>query len=324
MPSRFLFNDTLWDELGRRVAKAKNVAAAVAYLGSGASDLLPLRRGHRLVVDMSLRAVRAGSTDPKEVRKLLRRGVHVFTRASLHAKFLVIDRVVMAGSANISKRARTVHDEAAILTADPAAVARASTTFERLCTEPIRKEYLAKCIAEYRPPKGSPATRGGKHGPGRLEPAKLWVIGGLRYQDLPENEHVLADRIRRKVAKLLSYERTEVDDIHFPTRPRFFDAIREDDWCITCIRDGQSFDVWPPARVIRKDTYPRGDGRRRYLLLFEVPSGRKPVSWRKVRTSIRATIRALDRPKPRTTAVQDDDQADALLRLWDSRGKFRK
>ena len=153
MASRFLFNETLWAELEARIPKARVTRAAVAYVGSGASGLLPLKKGDKLVVDMSLKAVRSGTTDPREVKRLLRSGVQVFSRGSLHAKFFVIDRLVIAGSSNISKHARHHLDEAAILTDDAATVRRAVSTFDQLCTEPVRKDYLEKCIAEYRPPR---------------------------------------------------------------------------------------------------------------------------------------------------------------------------
>jgi phosphatidylserine/phosphatidylglycerophosphate/cardiolipin synthase-like enzyme len=151
MASRFLFNEALWDELGARIPKAKAVRAGVAYLGTGASALLPLRKGDKLVVDLSLRAVRSGTTDPREIQKFLRRGVEVFSRGSLHAKFFIIDKTTIAGSSNISKNAKDSLDEAAVLTDDPATTRRALATFEQLCTEPVRKDYLQKCLKEYRP-----------------------------------------------------------------------------------------------------------------------------------------------------------------------------
>jgi len=102
--SRFLFNDSLWKEVRSRVHRAKTVRAAVAYVSTGASSIIPLRRGHTLLVDMSLPTVRQGATDPREILRLLRRGVEVFSRGSLHAKFFVTDGVVIAGSANLSNR----------------------------------------------------------------------------------------------------------------------------------------------------------------------------------------------------------------------------
>jgi phosphatidylserine/phosphatidylglycerophosphate/cardiolipin synthase-like enzyme len=142
MVTRFLFNDALWSELASRIRRARRVHAAIAYVGSHVASLLPLRPGDRLVVDMSLTAVRSGATNPREIKKLLDRGVDVFTRRNLHAKFVVIDKCVISGSANISRHAREVLDEAAIITDDPIAVRRAEDTFDKMCTEPVRQEYL--------------------------------------------------------------------------------------------------------------------------------------------------------------------------------------
>ncbi|MBI2392252.1 MAG: hypothetical protein HYV09_21875 [Deltaproteobacteria bacterium] len=172
MATRFIFNNALWDELAARVPR-HHVRAAVAYLGTGASRLLPLKKGDQLVIDMSLRAVRSGVTDPREVRTFLRRGVEVFSRATLHTKFFVLGNTVIAGSSNISRHAKDVLDEAAVLTDDGATVRRAISIFEELCTEPVRKEYLAKCLKEYRPPKflgTSGSTR--RHDPGRRAPRR--------------------------------------------------------------------------------------------------------------------------------------------------------
>lgn len=176
----FLSNDSLWREIQDRVARAKEVRAAVAYMGQGGAELLPLRRGHRLVVDMSLAAVRQGVTDPKEVLKLIRRGVRVFSRGTLHAKFLIADRVLIAGSANVSRNSRSILDEAGVLTGDSAAVRRAVEFFDRLCTEPVRPEYLKTCLAAYRRPKFKAAVEGAPARHRRVVEAKLWFIGGIR------------------------------------------------------------------------------------------------------------------------------------------------
>ncbi len=176
MASQFLFNQALWAEFAARIPKAKKVRGAVAYFGTGAAKLLPLREGDELVVDMSLGRVRAGGTDPNEIHKLIRRGVTVYSRRTLHAKFFIIDDVLIAGSSNISSTAQNVLDEAAILTDDRAAIIRARATFKDLCTEPVSKDYLAKCIAEHKSPKfgGKPLSR--TPSKKTSSSSKLWLI----------------------------------------------------------------------------------------------------------------------------------------------------
>lgn len=325
MLSRFLFSAGLWEELSTRVPKAKKVRAAVAYFGTGGAALLPLKKGDTLVVDMSLGRVRAGATDPKEIKKLLLRGVRVFTRASLHAKFFVLDRVVLAGSSNISSYSKHTLEEAAILTDDPATVLRATTVFERLCTEPVRKDYLAKCLKEYRPPAfgggggAKPRKRGKKE---RVTQAKLWLIGGLVYRNIPASEKDEAEKVVKTAArKLLDFERSEVTYTHYPEKQKFMTNLREGDWLIPCIRDGGEFDVWPPSRFLGVERYSRGVGKHRYLVLYEQPLDAKSSAWSTVRK--RAAAVALP-AKPRTVPISAEADADTILRLWDHRGRFRK
>lgn len=317
MASRFLFNESLWSELTERVGKAKRTVAAVAYLGAGASKLVVLKKGDKLVVDMSLKAVRSGTTDPREVKKLLDKGVEVFSRAGLHAKFFVIDRVVIAGSSNISKHAHDYLDEAAVLTDDPAAV-----PLDGLCTEPVRKLYLERCIAEYRPPRLLPGAAEQGRSRAKLRQAKLWILGGLHYADLPEVEAGKEARVTRKARKRLrDYERCEVDYSHYARRFGFFDRLRVGDQLIICIRTARGFDVYPPARCLGVESYPRGGGKRRYLVLRESPSNAKTVSWAMLRRSLPRSGSLSSWPKPKTSPIVDEAEADAILRLWEH-GRF--
>ncbi len=149
----FLSNETLWQTLRALIKAARHVDAAIAYFGQGGARLLPLQRGDRLIVDLSPATVEAGGTDPREIEKLMRRGVQVFTRRHLHAKTVIADNHVLSGSANVSTRSQQLLDEAAILTDDDSAVRRAREFIERLCTEPVRLEYVEECKKIYRPPK---------------------------------------------------------------------------------------------------------------------------------------------------------------------------
>ena len=144
--SRFITNNELWSQIHDYVAKVQHVSVAVAYFGEDGANLLPLKRGDNIVVDMSLGAVRQGVTNPRAVRTLMARGVRVFSRGSLHAKFIVAGRTLIASSANASHNSRSLLDEAGIITTDPAAVQRAVSFFEKLCTEPGGKKYLVSVL----------------------------------------------------------------------------------------------------------------------------------------------------------------------------------
>ena len=156
-------------------------------MASQGAKILPLRSGDRLVVGMSLATVKAGSTDPREIEKLMRRGVQAFTRRNLHAKLIIADRSVIAGSANVSKRPKAVLDEAAIWTDAPAVARRARIFIDRLCTEPIRPEYLKKCKQQYNPPRLSGDNNGPAPGQRLVTHPKLWIVN-LSESSIPDAE----------------------------------------------------------------------------------------------------------------------------------------
>lgn len=322
---RFVTNQSLWHELQSRVTSRGPVLATFAYFGDGGADLLPLRKNDRLVVDMSIGAVKQGVTDPYEVRRLVKKGVLVFTRGNLHAKFMIAGGTLIAGSANVSRNSRNILDEAGILTTDAAAVKRAKAFFTQLCTEPVRPKYLAECIRNYRPPVFKAAVMPGrrKRRSQRVVEAKLWLVRGLRYLDIPRHEWEKADAAERRAStKLSNPDKTEVDTTHYPKLPALLKNVRPGDWVITEIRYGTGSDVSAPAAVLSIDSYPRGGGKRRYLLQREMPISAEDVSGGRFRKLLRSIDPELaDR---RTRAVVDEEKADRILRLWTPGGRLSR
>lgn len=322
--TRFLSNSSLWNELNARVRASRRVRAAVAFLGSGGADLLPLKKGDSLVVNLGLQAVKSGATSPKEIRKLIARGVAVFTRSNLHAKFCICDGALFTGSANVSSNSQNVLDEAAVLTTEKSALLRATDFFDKLCTEPVRPEYLKLCLQEYRPPLLSLRKKGSKSsGQKRVVEAKLWFISGLRYGDIPADEQQSAEIAENRAAKKLRKPKgTYVNYSHYAAKPRYFSDIRIGDWVVACIADsdGQR-DVHPPEQVIGQDSYPRGKGKRRYLLLSEAPDQGQVMRLSQFRRRIRSMLPKLDTNQPRTAPITDGDAADFILGLWTATGR---
>src|SRR5579885_3035337 len=250
MGTRFLFNQELWREIQKQVDAGRRVRAAIAYFGSDGAKLLPLKKGDSLVVDLTMGAVRQGVTNPSEIRTLVRRGVNVFSRGSLHAKLLLVDKTLIAGSANVSQNSKQTLDEAGLVTSDAAAVRRASGFFDKLCTEPVGREYLKRCIAEYRPPKFKPAV---EHRQARVKPsrriveAKLWFVGGLVALNLRDEDLKSIERVERRFEKQLSRpEQTEVSWIRYSRSPAFLQKVRIGDWIVDCMKDRRARYVGPP------------------------------------------------------------------------------
>jgi hypothetical protein len=323
--TRFLSNDSLWSELTDEVKKAKKVKAAVAYLGSGGADLLPLKKGDILVVNLGLQTVKQGATSPKEIQRLVKRGVVVFTRSTLHAKFFICDKTLLVGSANISNNSQQVLDEAASLTTDTTAVRRANDFFDKLCTEPVRPEYLKVCLKAYKPPVFVPERNIGKSSrQKRVVEAKLWFIGGLHQIDIPEYEAKKAEGIQQVAGqKLQKPQGTHADFVHYHDKPSYYDDIRPGDWIVTCVADSEGGRyVYPPQQVIDHESYARAPGKKRFLLLSEAPDKGEEMTLSMFRRHVRRLVPKLDAEHPRTTAIKSIEIADAILSLWTPGGRI--
>lgn len=319
----FLSNETLWQTLSAKLKAARHVDAAFAYFGSGGAKLLPLKRGSRLVVNMSLASLRAGATNPHEIEKLIRKGVQVFSRRNLHAKMMVIDRAAIIGSANISGHARHTLDEAAVLTTDQATVRRAKDFIERLLTEPVSPEYLEKCKRLYRPPRFAPQGSGRKTRERRVQHAKLWVLN-LREGDLPEAERARLEKGEAKAEqKIRDKAECEVNSCWWSVKPKMASELEPGDRIIRILRqkDGQIM-VYPPGAYLEANhwvrrTRPR---RERWVFHIEIPVRGQPIPWGRFRQTAASVLSLRRQASPRTTPVRDGAAADHLLNLWTPAG----
>ena len=323
----FLSNDSLWSELYDRVKASPRVKAAVAFLGNGGADLLPLKKGDTLVVNLGLQTVRQGATSPMEIQRLIRRGVMVFTRSNLHAKFFICGKSLFVGSANVSKNSQNALEEAGTLTSEIAAIRRATDFFEKLCTEPVRPEYLKLCLRAYRPPRFSQQKRLSRTlGQKRIIEAKLWFNGGLVYSELSEKEKRRADEIVEKAEKkLIKTKSTYVDYSYSSYKPRFFKQIRTGDWLVNCILDKETGrrEVCCPRQVLGQTSIPAKGGKRKYLLLSEAPDMEQVIPLSRFRQKVRKILPRLDKESPRTSPIFNTKAADLILSLWTPSGRVR-
>lgn len=323
----FLSNETLWQTLSAQVKAARHVDAAIAYFGQDGAKLLPLRSGDRLIVDMSPATVRAGNTDPREVEKLMRRGVQAFTRRNLHAKLIVADKSVISGSANISKHSQQVLDEVAILTNDPAVTRRAREFIDRLCTEPVRPEYLEECKRLYKPPRFNGRRANGRHRQQRVKHAKLWIVN-LSESFIPESEFERYEQGEAKADKLVKGEaQSKTDSFHYPFKPKMASELEFGDWVIqvTTYWDKRIV-VSPPGQLLFIDNYVRDidSGKERWVFHLEVPKRGETMIWKEFRRAARSVLGAGALTAPRTKPIRGVQDADSLLGLWTPGGRVSR
>lgn len=145
---------SVWSHITKAVrANADRCDVAVAYFGKGASRLLPLTSGSRLIVDASEPAVASGQTCPADLLKLVKRGVHVYSVANLHAKVFVLGRSAYIGSNNVSQRSSSQLVEATVRVTDALTVRAARSFVRGYCLEELGPKWLAHLATLYRPPR---------------------------------------------------------------------------------------------------------------------------------------------------------------------------
>lgn len=131
----------------KAITKAVNgcdgrIYAASGYVGSGAYDLLPLRKGDVLVCDASPPTVRNGSTDPRALRPFLKAGVEVWSKAGLHAKVIVLPKRAFVGSANASSNSANRLFEATLETTVTHEVRQLRAFVQDLCLSRVTESVI--------------------------------------------------------------------------------------------------------------------------------------------------------------------------------------
>lgn len=243
---------------------------AVAYVGTGAMKLLPLRAGSRLVVDASEGAVKSGQTDPRELLKYIRRDVDVFSVTGLHAKVFAFRGVAFVGSTNVSRRSAEYLIEATLGSTERSVVAGAKRFVGELAKAPVGEEFAKKLAKIYRPPRVAGGkrrrTRGAGADPhGAAEPTRVVRLHLATWDDA-ENE---ADEKARRAANARKRRGFELNSFNMgkwspnADEAMVVQALKE--------KDGRVM-LSPPGRVLAA-TPVRGKKSRQVVL--EVPPRRR-------------------------------------------------
>src|SRR5687767_10572494 len=121
-----------WPEITKALRSAGPRYVAIAYVASGADDLLPLKAGDVLIANVGDDAMRSRSTSPAVIRTFRDRGGDVYSCDRLHAKAIATRRLAIIGSANASTNSATNVDEAVVITDDQAIIEHVRVFVESL------------------------------------------------------------------------------------------------------------------------------------------------------------------------------------------------
>lgn len=282
MTIEFIYAD-LWEKITSLATKAKRKYVAVAYLGTGANELLPLTTGDLLVVDMSLPALRSGQTNPYEIGEYMKRGVEVHSRPNLHAKVFVFDTKAIVGSPNVSRNSQNNLIETAIITNDRETVGAARGLVFSLRGEYVTPAYLKLCKREYEPP------RFGKGDSNSQEPV-LWIHRTRSLTRDDSKRDKAADKGLLTANKRLQSKRRYWSEwLDYPTSSQLVQQAKINDFYIQIWRetDDEPLLVYPPSRIINFKPYTNERGTQKSLVFLENPKHPKRLEWQDFKRALK-------------------------------------
>jgi len=310
MTTTFL-SQGIWQQLTRAARGSReNCAVAVAYFGKGASRLLPLGKGSRLVVDASERAVGSGQTCPAELIKLVKRGVAVYSVPTLHAKVFVLGRTAYIGSANASSRAASHLVEAVVRTTERNTVRTARRFVQEQCLHEMTPTFLERLAKLWRPP----LVPGGKRGRRRQRATSLRPtlprlhLAQLHLEEWSERDYTMHDTGMSVAKKRREHPRSfELESFRYAGKCPY----QQGDVVIQITDEGSSgVLVTPPGNVLYVRS--RQDGRKLLSFVYlERPARRR----RQVKLLARA-LGCTQKRLHRNVLVRDSSFAQALLNTW--------
>jgi len=268
MPAR-LISKAVWRVLKDAASGTSRPSfVAVAYFGAGADRLLPLSPGSRLVVDASLRAVRAGQTHPATLTKLSERGVFVYNHERLHAKVFVLGPRAYVGSANVSSSSEIRLTEAVVELTEQAFVRQARDFVAKLCVDRLSPSELERLQRSYRPPRINGTDASATVKKSQRGSRQQFHLSKLRLVEWPETE-VAVEKAGRARARACREHGPKWEIQAYRHAGRI--AVKPGDTVMQIIDEGRGrVFVVPPGKVLQVSKLKRGSADISYVYL-EVP-----------------------------------------------------
>jgi hypothetical protein len=271
-----LISEGIWSRLKAAAAGSHRPAAvAVAYFGKGASKLLPLPKGSRLVVDASEAAVKSGQTCPAELKALMqKKGVRVYSVANLHAKVFVLGSTAFVGSANVSRHSKDTLVEAVVATTDAKAVAATRQFVRDLCRQDLGPEEVDRLQRMYRPPRMVGTSRGQRRRKnGRVRPKlpRLLLAHLIRQEPPKASEPTEKTGVKKARKRMEQPRRHELEHFWWTGQCPFHAG----DMVMQILKEGDNRQMaWPPGNVVHTEAW-QGGTRKLTFVYLEVPMRRR-------------------------------------------------
>jgi hypothetical protein len=293
-----LLTNGVWSRL-TNLAEKTPAFCAVPYFGTGASKLLPLRPGSRLVLKFDRGSVQSGQVNPKEVIRLIKDGVEVHACANLHAKVFVFGDITILGSANVSASSANHLVEACI--------EFRSRTFSSACKQFVVSvsgdivglEFAKKMVELYRPPQFKslqPKSQLDKAKRVVPQHSDLWLVA-LVERDWTEKDDEEEEAGWSKAERALTNPKKSEVETFLWTGGRLLDLLKIGDRVLMNTKiDKEKSLISPPGRVLNIRRY-RSGKKRRGIIFLEVASGKHRKNQRSLVKSLGPLEKSLGNPR---------------------------
>jgi hypothetical protein len=275
---REFLGGAVWPKISATARKSKRNFVAVAYVGAGATKLLPLKKGDLLVANVSLAAVKQGQTDPREIKKYIAKGVEVHSCSNLHAKVFALGNTIVVGSSNISRNSDKHLNEAIVFSKERPLLSWVRGYIKSLATQSLTIKLVDKLIGEYRPPRWLPGESAVSNIVGH---ESLWVLRVVPAEYEPQEERISAANIKR-LSERISRRSFEINSLRWDKKSGFAKRAEIGHRVIQVWKDGDDVTIFPPAEILGKEPIPNANRIFAFLCESKNPRTYTPASFAKL------------------------------------------
>jgi hypothetical protein len=194
--------ESIWEQLAKASKGSKSRTAAIAYFAT--EKFVRFREGDFLVVDASDQAITTRQTSRTLLRKLVRRGVRVFSLPKLHGKMIAFEDCAFIGSMNFSNTSPML-TEVALRVTRKSLVTEAKSVVRSLAArgDEVDQVFIRRLMKLKLIPK-----QGGLGGRKRTNrPVQVWLVSTNDLPDaLVEKEAAVTARGEAKAASSANYD----------------------------------------------------------------------------------------------------------------------
>jgi uncharacterized protein YdhG (YjbR/CyaY superfamily) len=248
-----VITDNIWRRVKQLARKSGHTTAAIAYVST--RKYVSFGDGDVLVCDASDQAIRSGETSATVLAHFFKAGANIYSCRGLHAKTLVMGRIVLIGSCNLSESSAKVLRELAVVSSDASLRSQALAFVHGLTEQsaPVDKTFIERITR-------IPVSRRRRINRRKRKTfhfgTRTWVVNTVpldpeRYAD----EESLVEQAEKAVKKKIRKSRADISWIRTTGKGRFRSLAQEGDTIIDLSSTGKHVTVSPPVAVLQKQDH---------------------------------------------------------------------